>query len=221
VISKKVVLLFLSKYYLLKNLKNIDMNETIKTIYERRAVRKYDERPIEKALINEVIEAGRMAPSAINMQPWKFYVLTNKELINRLSKEIARAAAGEISKMKIRKLMKLAASFFYLSHGLDFLKLDDAVFHGAPAVIFISSPKTNEWADLDIGMCSQNIMLAAQSLGLASCPIGFAKYVEKTKSYKKLGIAETEQVIIAVIIGYGLEKPEPKIRLKDNLFFIE
>ena len=33
------------------------MNETIKTIYERRAVRKYDERPIEKALINEVIEA--------------------------------------------------------------------------------------------------------------------------------------------------------------------
>ncbi len=197
------------------------MNETIKTIYERRAVRKYDERPIEKALINEVIEAGRMAPSAINMQPWKFYVLTNKELIKRLSKEISRAAASEISKMKIRKLMKLAASFFYLSHRLDFLKLEDAVFHGAPAVIFISSPKTNEWADLDIGMCSQNIMLAAQSLGLASCPIGFAKYVEKTKSYKKLGIAETEQVIIAIIIGYGVEKPEPKIRLKDNLFFIE
>ena len=197
------------------------MNETIKTIYERRAVRKYDERPIEKALINEVIEAGRMAPSAINMQPWKFHVLTNKELIKRLSKEISRAAASEISKMKIRKLMKLAASFFYLSHGLDFLKLEDAVFHGAPAVIFISSPKANEWADLDIGMCSQNIMLAAQSLGLASCPIGFAKYVEKTKSYKKLGIAETEQVIIAIIIGYGVEKPEPKIRLKDNLFFIE
>lgn len=197
------------------------MNETIKTIYERRAVRKYDERPIEKALINEVIEAGRMAPSAINMQPWKFYVLTNKELIKRLSKEISRAAVSEFSKMKIRKLMKLAASFFHLSHGLDFLKLEDAVFHGAPAVIFISSPKTNEWADLDIGMCSQNIMLAAQSLGLASCPIGFAKYVEKTKSYKKLGIAETEQVIIAIIIGYGVEKPEPKIRLKDNLFFID
>lgn len=197
------------------------MNETIKTIYERRAVRKYDERPIEKALINEVIEAGRMAPSAINMQPWKFYVLTNKELIKRLSKEISRAAVSEFSKMKIRKLMKLAASFFHLSHGLDFLKLEDAVFHGAPAVIFISSPKTNEWVDLDIGMCSQNIMLAAQSLGLASCPIGFAKYVEKTKSYKKLGIAETEQVIIAIIIGYGVEKPEPKIRLKDNLFFID
>lgn len=197
------------------------MNETIKTIYERRAVRKYDERPIEKAIINEVIEAGRMAPSAINMQPWKFYVLTNKELIKRLSKEISRAAVSEFSKMKIRKLMKLAASFFHLSHGLDFLKLEDAVFHGAPAVIFISSPKTNEWADLDIGMCSQNIMLAAQSLGLASCPIGFAKYVEKTKSYKKLGIAETEQVIIAIIIGYGVEKPEPKIRLKDNLFFID
>jgi len=50
-------------------------------------------------------------------------------------------------------------------------------------VIFIISPHDNEWASLDVGMCAQNIMLAAKSLGLDTCPVGFGKYVEKTKIF--------------------------------------
>ena len=51
------------------------MNDTLKTIYERRAVRKYKDRPVEKHLVEQLLDAGRMAPSAINRQPWKFYVM--------------------------------------------------------------------------------------------------------------------------------------------------
>ena len=197
------------------------MNETLNTIYERRAVRKYEDKPVEKELISQVIDAGRMAPSAINKQPWKFYVVTDKEIIRRFSKEIAKVAAKEMSKMKTKKIIKMAASFFYLSHGLDFLRLDDAIFHGAPVVIFITSPKANEWAALDVGMCAQNMMLAAKSLGLDSCPVGFAKFIEKTDSYTKLRVLELEQVDLAVIIGYGNEHPEVKKRVTDNVFFVE
>ena len=53
-------------------------NEKIKIIYERRAVRKFIDKPVERKLIEQVIFAGTMAPSAINKQPWKFYVITNK-----------------------------------------------------------------------------------------------------------------------------------------------
>ena len=197
------------------------MNETLNTIFERRAVRKYEDKPVGKELISQVIDAGRMAPSAINKQPWKFYVVTHKETIRRFSKEIAKVAAKEMSKMKAKKIIRMAASFFYLSHGLDFLKLDDPIFHGAPVVIFITSQKTNEWAALDVGMCAQNIMLAAKSLGLDSCPVGFAKYIEKTDSYAKLRIPEAELVNLAVIIGYGNEHPEVKKRITDNIFFVE
>ena len=66
--------------------------ETIRTIYERRAVRKYKDKPVERELIEEVIEAGMMAPSAINKQPWKFYILTDKATIKTFSKEIAGVA---------------------------------------------------------------------------------------------------------------------------------
>ncbi len=61
------------------------MNETLKTIYEIRAVRKYSDKLVDKEIISQIIDAGRMAPSAINMQPWKFYVLTKQETIEMFS----------------------------------------------------------------------------------------------------------------------------------------
>ena len=66
------------------------MNEVIKTIFKRRAVRKYKEKAVNKEIIGQLIAAGRMAPSAMNRQPWKFYVVTSKDDISLFSKEIAK-----------------------------------------------------------------------------------------------------------------------------------
>jgi nitroreductase len=70
-------------------------------------------------------------------------------------------------------------------------------------------------------MCAQNIMLAAKSLGLNTCPVGLAKFVEQTKSYPLLGIPSSDQVLLAVILGYGDEEPVVHKRLKNNAVFIE
>lgn len=197
------------------------MNEVIKTIYERRAVRKYTDQAVSKEFIEKVLDAGRMAPSAMNKQPWKFYIVTSKEDIKLFSGEIVKAGMKSLTEMSLKKVVNaVVSSITHLSHGIDFLKAKDPVFHEAPVVIFITSPKENEWAALDIGMCAQNIMLAAKSLGLDSCPIGFGKFVEKTKDYPKLHIPETEQVQIAIIIGYGDENPEIHERKKDTFFWV-
>jgi nitroreductase len=197
------------------------MNDTIKTIFERRAIRKYKEKAVSKEIIEQIIDAGRIAPSAMNRQPWKFYVVTSKEDIKLFSREIAKQGLKTIPKIGIKEAVKsIVAGVTNLSHGIDFLMSKDPVFHEAPVVIFITAPKDNEWASLDIGMCSQNMMLAAKSLGLDSCPIGFGKFVEKTKSYSKLNIPSDERVQLAIIIGYGDEKPEVHKREKDNVFYI-
>lgn len=195
-------------------------NDILKTIYERRAIRQYKDKSVEKETIEQLIDAGRMAPSAINKQPWKFYVLTNKEDIKAFSKEIATAAFKGVVKSGIKGIIKTTKEFLHFSHGADFFKAPDAVFHGAPVVIFITAPKDNEWAGLDIGMCSQNIMLAAKSLGLDSCPVGFGKFVEHTEIYSRLNIPASEQVMLSVIIGYGNEKPEIHERVKNNIVYI-
>lgn len=180
------------------------VNETLETIYQRRSIRKYINESVSRDLIEQVIDAGRMAPSAINMQEWKFYVLTNKVQILSISGQIA----------------KVAEKFFHMSHGIDISKVEDFIFHGAPVVIFLTAPRDNEWAGLDIGICAGNMMLAARSLGLDTCPVGLGKFVEQTENFSKLNIPKGETVMLAVILGYGDEHVEAKERKRDNAVFI-
>jgi nitroreductase len=206
-----------------KVIKQIMKNETLRVIYERRAVRKFKAKQVDKELIDQLLQAARMAPSAINKQPWKFYILTKKETIKSFSTEIAKAAKKGILKTGLKQVVKALVhpEGFHLSDGIAFFKAEDPIFHGAPIVIFITSPKDNEWAALDIGMCSQNIMLAAKSMGLDSCPVGLAKFVEESAVYKKLNVPKSEQVNLAIIIGYGDEMPSLHERKKDNATFIQ
>lgn len=75
---------------------------------------------------------GKWPPSAINKQPWKFYILTSPEDIKLYSKEIVKVGLKSIPRMGIRKAAKAVISgITHLSHGIDFLKADDPVFHGA------------------------------------------------------------------------------------------
>lgn len=195
-------------------------NEILKIIYERRSVRKYKDIAMERKVIEQILDAGRMAPSAMNKQPWHFYVLTNKEDIISFSKEISVAAAKGFVKSGIMEIVRTTNDLLHFSHDNDFLKTENYIFHGAPVVIFITSVKDDEWATLDVGMCAQNIMLAAKSFGLDSCPVGLAKFVEQTKIYSKLGVPKSEQVNLAIVIGHGDENPEPKERIKNNSVFI-
>lgn len=179
-------------------------NETLTTIYQRRAVRKYKEKPVDKALIEQIIDAGRMAPSAMNRQLWKFYVLTDRKLIHSLSPLIVKVANKVLS----------------WAHGADHSKTTDIIFHNAPVVIFITAPRKNQWAALDVGMCCQNMMLAAKSLGLDTCPVGLAKFLEQTNKISILGLQASEQIQLALVVGYGDEKPAVHERKKDNLKFV-
>lgn len=136
-----------------KTMLNAPATAIITTIYERRAVRKYKTKPVEKILIEKILDAGRMAPSAINRQPWKFYILTNRKTIDSFSKEIAKAASKLMLKTGIKNVLKNMVHLLRFTHLDDLLKFTGSVFHGAPVVIFITSPRNNEWASPDVGKC--------------------------------------------------------------------
>ena len=63
-------------------------------------------------------------------------------------------------------------------------------------------------------------MLAAKSLGLDTCPVGLAKFVMEVGIYSKLNIPASEKVLLAIILGYGNEKPVMHERSKDRAVFI-
>ena len=62
-------------------------DKDIKLLKERRSIRRYDSRPIEKDILTQIFEITRWCWSAVNRQPWKFYVIRNKELISKVAKE--------------------------------------------------------------------------------------------------------------------------------------
>lgn len=164
-----------------------------------------------------------MAPSAMNRQPWLFHVVDDPDTVLLLSAAIVES--GKIAMLKEGLKEAVHAVFhpgsFHFRDALDFFRTQDPIFHGAPLVIFISAPKSNDWASLDIGMCAQNMMLAAHSLGLASCPVGLGKFVEKTRLYPKLKVPSANQVKLAVIFGYAGEMPGLHERMRDNAVWME
>jgi nitroreductase len=181
------------------------MNETIRMINERRAVRKYKPVAVSDELINQLLDAARMAPSAMNGQPWRFYIVTEKELIDLLD----------------QKIKAVASRMFRMAHGTEFFNAPNPIFHGAPVVIFITADRKNEWASLDVGMCAENLMLAARALGLDTCPVGLGKFAEQTSVYGCLGIPDEHQILISVAVGYGDENPPVHPRKTDNAVFVK
>lgn len=69
------------------------------SIFHRISVRKFEDRPVEKEKIVQVLKAGMQAPSACNQRPWEFYVVTDKEKIQELSTATpySKCAAGHRS----------------------------------------------------------------------------------------------------------------------------
>ncbi len=62
-------------------------DKDIKLLKERRSIRSYDSRPIDDEILTKILDAARWCWSAVNRQPWKFYVIRNKELISKVAKE--------------------------------------------------------------------------------------------------------------------------------------
>ncbi len=198
-------------------------NLVLEIIYKRRAIRKYTERTVEAELIEKILDAGRMAPSAINKQPWHFYILRKPETIQAFSKAIMSSSKMAMFKAGIKEAFHAIThpGTFHLKDGIEFFKANDPVFHNAPLVIFITSSKSNDWAPLDIGMCAQNMMLAAKSFGIDSCPIGFGKFIENANEYNLLNIPNDQHVNLALIFGYALETPELHTRTRDNVIYVD
>lgn len=173
-------------------------------IQERRSVRSYRSDPVPMDLIERIIDAGRAAPSALDRQLWRFHVTDDRSLIRDMDKAISEAMHA------LRPL----------PHAMERSGRTGTIFHGAPVVVFLSAPENDPWADLDMGACAQNMMLAAHALGLSTCPVGLGRFVAHTRFRSLLRSGPGEEVKLALVIGIGAEHPAMPARKRDNLFRI-
>ena len=169
-------------------------NTIIKNIKERRSIRNFEEKKIDKEELKEIIQAGKYAPSATNDQPWKFIVITKKEMIQDLSNQI-REELKKLLKWRFIKKIKIKQ-----------LRNIDMIFFNAPALVLILT-QDKLFYDESCACCAQDMMLAANSIGIGSCWIGFASVLGLNKKIlENIGIPDNYHISAAIIFGYPREK---------------
>ncbi|MCX6695752.1 MAG: nitroreductase [Candidatus Altiarchaeota archaeon] len=182
----------------------MDLDDCIKN---RRSVRDYLDKQVEKEKIDAILSAGAMAPSARDTQQWRFTVVEDRERIRMLSVE-AKRNLGLIGKgLQLAEALKAR---------------EDTIFYNAPLLIIVSAKKDDKWAGIDCGLAAQNMMLKAYGLGLGSCYIGLANSLNKdSKILKDIGIPDDYAIISPLIFGYPVKWPEPKTRKPQVLKWIK
>lgn len=206
--------------------------QTEEVILRRRSVRNYKKGQVPEWMIRRILEAGRFAPSAGNCQPWKFVVVRDPDMIQELTNDVVKLSAMSAKlidyrdngswwkKIMAKLLIKLKPSMLHPTPFGAVRFIADGklgLYHGAPTIIIIfkdtrgiSSP------ELDCGIAGQNMVLAAHSLGLGTCWVGFSKlafdYMGKWK--KKFGIDYPYKFANSIGIGFPLgdadgEVPRP------------
>jgi len=134
------------------------MNETIKNIAQRYSCRDFADTRLTEKQISIMVEAALAAPSARNIQPWHIIVVQDKALIEQLDAEGLALLGAEEDKTMYDAIISRGGKLFY----------------DAPCLFLIVSDGS-KWATLDSGILCQNVVLAAESLGLGSCIVGLAR----------------------------------------------
>ena len=165
------------------------MNDTIRSIFDRRSIRAYKPEAVTEEQLAILKECAVASPTAMNAQSWHFTFVTDRSVISDVDSAVVSAfeAAGDT-----------ATSERIRSRG-------GAVFYNAPLAVFISCNKDSRWGDVDAGIAVQNLALAAHSLGLGSVIIGMCAAAfngpEGSRLEKLLKFPENHRFAIAIAIG--------------------
>ena len=187
------------------------MNAVIDAINKRRSVRSYDAKPVPRELVNTVIAAGNEAPSAMNSQPWRFVVVEDMDA----KKKLLGAALPQAK--KITELVKDVDPERYESIKKRYAELPDPVYYSAPTVIFVIG--NGRYKDHSCPLACENMMVAAYSLGLGSCWVGFGAMVTEDSEVRSLlELKDDDSIFGPILLGYPKgetmrpPKKDPKVK---------
>lgn len=163
------------------------MNETLKTIRNRYSCRSYTGETIEQEKVEAIALAGVQAPSAMNLQPWEIVVIQDKTFIDEMDASVMELLSKKEDKTLYDRMMGRGGKLFY----------------NAPCMYVIVK---KAGTDLDCGIVTENIALAASSLGLGNVICGLAAMAfatEKGEMYKERIIPEGYEFGMAILVGYA------------------
>ena len=203
--------------------RDFPVQELVRLMASRRSCRNFQDRPVERKILKDLIKLAVLAPSGTNSQDWRFSILDSREAVLALGKRI----------QSFFQDLNAKAENSFLRMGLNFLgmkKLDayyreyyasvkeaiqdmetrgvDRLFHGAPACVLIGSGRKASCPKEDAMLAAGNIILGAHAMGLGTCLIVFAvEAMKQNHSIKReIHLPEEEHIHAVIALGYPDER---------------
>jgi nitroreductase len=197
--------------------------DLFKAIEERKSTRGFLDKPLEKEALERLLHLATRAPSAINLQPWEFVVVSGEER-KRLSRMLVKllrernTTCGPSAKeplplyFKRRQKDLLDRITPFLPEGAafqGFINEGSCNFYGAPTAVLLTIDRAfSSFHFTDIGITMGWFLLAAQAMGLGTCPIGIiSSFGDEIR--ESLNIPDTKEIVISIAVGY----PDPDARI--------
>jgi nitroreductase len=188
------------------------VNQALEVIRNRKSIRAYKQEPIPRDIINTIIEAGNQAPcmakqdsDGVLSQPWRFVVVENPEFKRKLLQTALPLWKNFFESIKeadpdnYKKVMRLYEA-------MDEPK--DPIYYSAPVILFVIGP-ADDPNPINCALACENIMLAANSLGLGSCYVAFGSMVKSNAAIKQaLELKDDERIYGPIVLGYPKDMPE-------------
>lgn len=176
-------------------------NQVVETIMARRSIRKYKAQPVEEEKLQEILKCGINAPNGRYKQSWEIRVVQNPEFLAQINDGFNAQSQKNGSTNT------------------------NAAFYGAPCLIFIAYDLNYDLSQVDCGLLGENMILAAQSMGLGTCCLGQVARFMQSEDAKdlltRLELPETHKLLYAISVGYPDETPEAKPRDMKKVKFVD
>jgi len=194
--------------------------DLLEGIESRQSFRGFKTTSIPHEVLNRILRAASNTPSYTNTQPWEVAVVCGKkkEELSKIIYQLASSKTPAKPDMPSPQNWPPQMAARSKEHGArrsrtlgaepgdeasrEELRLMNFRFYGAPCVVFLFMDRTlGDWSIFDMGLFTQNLILAAHSLGVESClQASTTGYPDAVRQF--LGIPETKKLVIGISLGY-------------------
>lgn len=175
------------------------MHDFQSLLRKRRSIREFVDRDVPPEIIRDILRETCLAPSAMNRQPWRFSVVTDRSTIRRLSEESKKNLLADLEADPASPLKRYE----------DLLRNPAFnVFYDAPCVIYISGPRAVNSLQVDCALAASYLMFAAAARGLGTCWVALGANLRDSALLGELGLTADLQIVAPVIVGYPRAIPE-------------
>jgi len=180
---------------MLMNLNNKNqMTPFQKLVSQRKSIRRFNEKQLERKDVSTCLEAARLAPSAQNAQPWRYLVIDDPEVKNKFADK-AFSGIYSVSKFarKAPVLVLVMAELNVITHRIG-KQIQNIQFHL-----------------IDIGISGEHLVLQAEELGIGTCWMGWFS-IRKTRKF--FNIPKKYKIVALIAMGYYDKKPSRERKRK-------